>query len=72
LNDEQVFQARVAGVKFVISTDSHRPGDFHFMPLGVAIARRGWCTRSDIINTLSWNELRKFTAKKRRQMKVEV
>lgn len=71
LNDEMVFQARLAGVKFVISTDSHRPGDFHFMPLGVSIARRAWCSRSDILNTLSWNELRKFTAKKRRQMKVE-
>jgi DNA polymerase (family X) len=57
LNDELAFRARKAGVKLVISTDSHKPTDFHFMQLGVFLARRAWCKAGEILNTLSWREV---------------
>jgi len=30
------------------------------MRFGVAVARRGWATKDDIVNTLSWVEFRKL------------
>jgi len=69
LNDEMAWQAREEGVMLVISTDSHKSTDYYFMQSGVSVARRAWCQPSDILNTLSWNELQKFTSKKRKQMK---
>jgi len=70
LNDEMAFQAREAGVKLVISTDSHKPTDYYYMKLGVYVSRRAWCKREDILNTQTWTELQKFTSKKRKRMKV--
>jgi len=33
--------------------------DLEFMPLGVGVARRGWLTRRDVLNTLTAAELRR-------------
>jgi DNA polymerase (family X) len=49
----------------VISTDSHNFGNYNYMKLGVAIARRAWCTHDDILNTKTWDELIKYFKKKR-------
>jgi DNA polymerase (family 10) len=68
LNDDLAMTARMKGVKLVISTDSHKPTDFHFMKLGVYVARRAWCTAEDILNTRSWKDVRKIVSKK--SMKV--
>jgi DNA polymerase (family 10) len=68
LNDDLAMTARMKGVKLVISTDSHKPTDFHFMKLGVYVARRAWCTAEDILNTRSWKDVRKIVSKK--NMKV--
>ena len=68
LNDELAFEARKAGVKLVISTDSHTQGNFYYIKLGVFIAQRAWCTKSDILNTNSWNEVKKFIELKRNKM----
>lgn len=70
LNDEMVMEAREKGIALVINTDSHDLGQFAYMKLGVAIARRGWCTTSDILNTLSWNAIADFILKKRGKVKV--
>ena len=67
LNDELARMAREYGVKLVISTDSHQQSQFAFMQLGVFIARRAWCTRRDILNTTSWNEIKKFAERKRKK-----
>lgn len=67
LTDELVIQAREAGVKLVISTDAHTAADFDLMFLGVSIARRGWCTPKDILNTWSWEEVRRYVHDKRKQ-----
>ena len=68
LNDEMASQAREKGVPLLISTDSHLLQNFDFMKLGVFIARRAWCTKADILNTKSWNELELFRKIKSEKM----
>ena len=57
LNEENARKARDAGVKLVINTDSHRPGNMDMMKLGVDLARRAGLEKEDIINTYSLDEL---------------
>lgn len=64
LNEELVNVARKKGVKFVISSDSHALSNFDFMPLGVYVARRAWCTMDDILNSKSWQEVKQFKKRK--------
>jgi DNA polymerase (family 10) len=52
LPDSLVKEAIENGVKLVVNTDSHEVSQMTQMRYGVAIARRGWATKSDIINTL--------------------
>lgn len=49
-------QAVGAGVRVVISTDSHHTSDLGRMSFGVLNAQRGWATRSDVANTLAAGE----------------
>ena len=44
--------ARGRGIKFVVSTDAHSIRNLNNLPYGVAMARRGWLSRQDILNTL--------------------
>ncbi|MSQ08799.1 MAG: DNA polymerase/3'-5' exonuclease PolX [Dehalococcoidia bacterium] len=60
LKDAHVRRAVELGVAFAISTDSHRATDFLDMRYGVQIARRGWCERWRVVNTLPFEELRAF------------
>jgi len=64
LRDEHVRMAVQAGAKLVIDTDAHVLEHLKYMPLGEAIARRGWAERADILNTLP---LKKCLAYFRRQ-----
>ncbi|MBU1032735.1 MAG: DNA polymerase/3'-5' exonuclease PolX [Patescibacteria group bacterium] len=64
LRDIHVRAAVRAGVKLVISTDAHHPAHMSFIPLGEAIARRGWASKSDILNTKPVGELLSYLAKK--------
>lgn len=66
LRDVHVRAAIRAGVKLVIDTDAHSPEHLKFIPLGEAIARRGWATKSDILNTKSASELLAYLAKKKK------
>jgi len=56
LPDMVIRMAVDAGVKMVIDTDSHGVNDMELMKYGIAMARRGWATRDDILNALSYNE----------------
>ena len=67
IDDIWVRKAIEEGVKLVISTDSHNLGNFAYMEIGVAIARRGWATKKDILNTRSWKEIQKFVNAKRKK-----
>ncbi len=58
------------GVKMVITTDSHSLGNFAYMEIGVSIARRGWATKDDILNTGSWKDIEKFVNEKRKKFRA--
>ncbi len=60
LNDTNIKYAKEKGMRFTISTDTHRKEHLHYMEFGVATARRGWCEKNDIINTLPKEELKKL------------
>ncbi len=49
-----------AGVKLSIDTDSHEVNQMTLMPYGVDQARRGWATKDDILNALSYNDVKSF------------
>jgi len=58
LKDEHIRKCVEKGVKMVIDTDAHSVLHMNFLELGISQARRGWASPKDIINTLSWEELR--------------
>jgi DNA polymerase (family 10) len=64
LNDTNARMARDMGVKLEISTDAHHTDQLWMMELGVAVARRGWLTSSDVINTLPADKLLKWIRSK--------
>ena len=51
--------ARSKGVKCVVNCDAHRLDHFGYLRLGAGVARKGWLTKGDVVNTLSLAELRK-------------
>lgn len=57
--------ARSKGVKCVINCDAHRLDHFGYLRLGAGVARKGWLTKADVVNTLSLAELRKALKGKR-------
>ncbi|PIW67953.1 MAG: hypothetical protein COW10_04240, partial [Candidatus Omnitrophica bacterium CG12_big_fil_rev_8_21_14_0_65_42_8] len=58
LNDVNSRMAKEAGVKIVINTDSHVAEHLSMMKFGVAVARRGWLEKKDVLNTASLNKLK--------------
>jgi DNA polymerase (family X) len=57
LRDEHVRLAIEAGVKIVVSTDSHSIRGLGNILLALGTARRGWATAADVVNTRSLDEL---------------
>jgi DNA polymerase (family 10) len=52
LKDEHVRKAVDAGVGLVIDSDAHNLSHLRFPDeFGIAVARRGWATKADVINT---------------------
>ncbi len=64
LNDVHVHRAKELGVPVVISTDAHSPAGLDDMRFGVDQARRGWLEPSDVLNTRSLVEFRKWLARR--------
>ena len=60
LTDSLIKLAVEAKVRLVINTDSHASGQMELMYYGVAQARRGWATKGDILNTLSYNKVKEW------------
>ncbi|MCA9405822.1 MAG: DNA polymerase/3'-5' exonuclease PolX [Candidatus Omnitrophica bacterium] len=63
LNSQNVYYARSQGVKFTINTDSHNVSHMDYMKLGVSIARRGWLTKKDVLNTQTLAQVMKSIKK---------
>ena len=57
--------AKSKGVKCVINCDAHRFEHAGFLRLGAGIARKGWLTKEDVVNTLPFEKLVKELKKKR-------
>ena len=57
--------AKSKGVKCVINCDAHRHEHAGFLRLGAHIARKGWLEKSDVLNTLPLEELRRALRQKR-------
>lgn len=55
-----VREAVKAGVSMIINTDSHATWQMDTMKYGVAVARRGWATKQDIVNTKNAKEFEKW------------
>lgn len=63
LPDALVYDAVKKGVKFTIDTDSHAADQMAMMKYGVSVARRGWASARDIVNTKGYNEFKKWLLK---------
>ena len=58
LNDINTRMASQAGVKIVINTDSHIANHLEMMRFGVAVARRAWLEKKDVLNAASFSNLK--------------
>jgi DNA polymerase (family 10) len=63
LDDIHARKAKDAGVRMVISTDTHVTEQFAHMQYGVSIARRGWLGKEDVLNTRTYAQLQKILRK---------
>lgn len=60
LPDTIVYDARKAGIRFCIDTDSHAAAQMDMMRYGVSVARRGWCQKDDIVNVMGYTDFEKW------------
>lgn len=58
LNEFYLKKAKDKGIKISLGTDTHHAGGFEMMRFGVGIARRAWLEKKDIINCLSYEDMR--------------
>jgi DNA polymerase (family X) len=61
--------AKSKGVKCAINCDAHRNEHAGFLRLGAGIARKGWLTKADVVNTLPLDGLRRELEIKRRKQR---
>jgi DNA polymerase (family 10) len=64
LDDVYARRAKEMGIPISINTDSHSEQDFDNLFYGVAIARRAWLTKADVINCWSTDKLLKWLKKR--------
>ncbi len=60
LRDEYIRKCVNQGVLMSIDSDAHTANQFAYLEYGIGTARRGWATRSDIINAYPLEKMRKF------------
>lgn len=60
LPDIYAKMAKDMGVKLAISTDAHTRNDLDYMRFGIAQARRAWLEADDVLNTRTWQKLKKL------------
>lgn len=63
LPEELVFQAKKIGCKFSLGTDAHDLSGMDLMRYGVAMARRTWLEKHDILNAMEYNEIYSWLGK---------
>jgi len=65
LNDLHARRAKELGIPIAINTDAHTVGQLDYMRFGVSVARRGWLTPADILNTQPEKQLVTWLERKR-------
>jgi DNA polymerase (family 10) len=65
LKDQYILYGREIGIRFVISTDAHSTRNMAYMQYGINIARRGWLSNNNVINTLPVQKIHSVLASKR-------
>lgn len=60
LDEKNAKLAKKEGVKLVINTDSHRTNNMDMISLGVNIARRAGLEKDDVLNTMSYKEIKNW------------
>jgi DNA polymerase (family 10) len=64
LRDVHARAAKEAGLKLVVTSDSHSVGAQDYVELGIGQARRGWLTKDNVANTRTWKQLEKIRRKR--------
>jgi DNA polymerase (family 10) len=64
LDDVYARRAQELGIPISINTDAHSEEDMDLRFYGVAIARRAWLTKNDVINCWSTDKLLKWLKKR--------
>jgi DNA polymerase (family 10) len=59
-------RAREKGVRCVINPDAHTASTIQYLYFGIGVARKGWLTRGDVVNTLPLGKIEAEIARKRR------
>ncbi len=63
LNDRHIREAKKLNIPIMISTDAHIKAQYDFMRYGVAMARRGWLEKGDVVNTMGLKDFEKYLEK---------
>ncbi len=63
LRDEDILRARRHGVRFSIDSDAHATPHLAYPRFGIGTAQRGWLTAEDVVNTWTWQRLKRFLRK---------
>ncbi|MEO5903511.1 MAG: DNA polymerase/3'-5' exonuclease PolX [Gemmatimonadaceae bacterium] len=58
-------QARDKGVLIAIGPDAHSEASLENVEMGVALARKAWCEKKDVLNTKTWKQVLAFARSKR-------
>ncbi|NPV29649.1 MAG: DNA polymerase/3'-5' exonuclease PolX [Firmicutes bacterium] len=64
LKDVYIREGKELGVLFAVNTDAHEISYLDDMQYGVLTARRGWAEAKDIINTFSYQKLKRWLKKR--------
>lgn len=60
LRDELVKKAVEKKVYFAISSCAETLHDCDYLQMGITVARRGWCTSANVLNTMHWDAIEAF------------
>ncbi len=63
LNDIYVKACVEMGIPLIIGTDAHMTDQMEYLRFGVAVARRGWAEKRNILNTLNYDKFMEWLKK---------
>ncbi len=58
-------EAREKGVLIAIGPDAHSEDSLKNVEIGVALARKAWCEKKDVLNTRTWRQVVAFSGRKK-------